>query len=1384
MRHLKRVISIYVFFIFLLSFPQYLSTAHEGHSHEGHQDHHDHGKKYVCIVGNYMTSSIASAVKAIWQDYPSLKEHVAFEIISKTDLDSGLNPVGVVDADLILFDVHGIRLSTPTQSGFDSGVLKEVTDNCGTILAVGETAGLDSQYAAMGLTYDKEIRSYLRYANTENFKNMILLSLKKYLQFSEIKVNPPQEGLKTAYYHYQQEEKLFKTFDEYKDWYRQAGYMKENAAWIAVLTYSSFYGQGQTSVEDELIRTIEEKGFNAFVAFGYPEGDVVERLLIDSEGVPRVSGILSFLFRFSDFGAANSLEKCGVPVVNLITVYGKDGRTWEHDPEGLSSLEVSWQLAIPEIAGLIQPTVVSYRMRERDDETGFFIEQRKPISERIDRAVDRIKAWINLQKKNNRDKKVAIFYWNYPPGKQHVGASYLNVFASVNNVLKKMKDTGYDIGSEAIDPDILLENSLRYGRNVGNWAQGELDEMVKEGKCVLLPLEDYQKWIRNLPVHFMKDVYQDWGTVEESNVMMWTDPEQKRKYMVIPAVKRGNIVILPQPVRGWLQNKEALYHNKDLSPHHQYLGCYLWLKYGFNADAVIHFGTHGTHEWLPGKSNGLSGDDPPEALIQDLPVIYPYIVDDVGEGLVAKRRGSAVIIDHMMPPLKKGGLYHEYAELEELIGDHDRALEQDAAHTRQYMENIIQKIKDLGLEKDIEIGECLNVDARENSQHTFDHEVIHKIGNYLQELKQLNMPYGLHTFGHIPDESLRLSTIQAIKEVAKDVPADELDKNIQTGAMRELSGIIKSLNGYYIATGTGNDPVRNPGSLPTGKNFYAFNPDKIPKREAWQVGIKLTQELLDDFRAKNNGEYPEKLSFVIWGTETIRHEGVLESQILYLLGVEPVWNEWGKVTGIKVIPGERLGRPRIDVVVSSAAEEMFGQLTQYIDQAVQMVKELDEKDNWVRQHIMGLTEKLVKQGWPQKKAEQYAAVRIFDEAPGRYDLNVSRIISASGSWEDDSVVADEYLKRMSYGYGNGLWGEPMEDIYKMVLSGTRMVVHSRSTNLYGTVDNDDFFMYAGGLTAAIRELDGKSPELVITNMMNPAVPEMTPIDRMMGMELRSRYWNPEWIEGMKKEGFEGANKMSEFVENMWGWHVTVPETMDDARWQQTFEVYVEDKYGMDLKNFFHDKNPYAYQALTARMLEVIRKGYWQPSEETRQVLAEEYMETVMKHGVACCEQTCNNPAFQQYMTDVINTADIASSDTLIQYAEILKTATGKTFDERKTAMDKIIQTHAPLPDKNIRPLTSTETDRQKLGHNSHETTPIKEVSDDSIPDGEEKSGDKENEVVKGLEMEEIENNESKLSDTNDDSKFSNYKADKPWIIAVVVLGCIGFFAYGWMRRRF
>lgn len=1328
-------------------------TAHENHTHEhtneehhhNHDHNHDHKeqpKKYTFIVGNYLTPLITNTIKSIWAEYPVIKEKVEFELISKTDLDSGFDHNEITDSEIVVIDIMGIKISTSTQAGFNQDAIKRAISNGATILPINQSGGVDAQYTKIGLNYDETFRSYFQLGGAENFKNMVLNSLAKYLNISEIEFKQPQKELKTAYYHYNNSNGVkFKTFDEYKSWYQKEGYFKEDAKWVAVLTYSSFYDQGQASIEDELIRNVEEKGFNAFVAFGYPATKVIDNLLMDSNGNSRVSGILSFLFRFARFDVVKSLDKLGVPIINLITVYGKDGNEWKADNEGLSSLEVSWQLAIPEIAGLIQPTVAAYRIRERDEETGFYVEKRLPIYERVNRAIDRLKKWINLQNKNNKDKKTAIFYWNYPPGKQHIGASYLNVFASIENLLKKMKEAGYDVGDEDIDKEQLLKTSLEYGRNIGNWAPGELDEMVKAKKCVLVPLGDYRSWFSKLPSIFIKEVNDDWGDVTKSDLMVWTDPKDKKRYMVIPAIQRGNVVIVPQPVRGWLQNKEAMYHDEDLWPHHQYIGVYSWLKNEFKADVIIHFGTHGTHEWLPGKTNGLSGDDPPEAIIQDLPVIYPYIVDDVGEGLVAKRRGAAVTIDHMIPPLKKGGLYHEYAELEELISDHHRSLGQEPALARQYMKSIIKKITSLGLEKDINIEDSVNLDGKDGDPHTFSHDVIHEIGEYLDELKQINMPYGLHTFGKAPAENLRKSTIEAIKEVATEIPAEELENNILIGAKRELENTIKAMNGGYIPTGTGNDPVRNPQSLPTGKNFYAFNPDKIPKKEAWLVGVKLTDELLKKYKAEHEGKYPEKLAFVIWGTETIRHEGILESQILYLLGVTPIWNNWGKVTGIQIIPRDKLGRPRIDIVVSSAAEEMFGQLTQYIDQAVQMVKVLNEKDNRVRKHTRVLTEKLVQKGWTLEKAEQYASVRIFDEAPGRHDLNVSRITSASGTWKDDSVVADDYFKHMSYGYGNGLWGEKMEEVYKEVLSGTEMVLHSRSTNLYGTLDNDDFFMYAGGLVAAVRKLDGESPELNVTNIMNPAKPEMTSIERMMGMEMRSRYWNPKWIEGMMEEGYEGANKMSAFVDNMWGWQVTVPDTITDKHWEQTFEVYVEDKYGMNLDEFFDKTNPWAQQSISARMLEADRKKYWKAPEKMKNVLSKNYAMSVIEKGVACCEHTCNNPALNQFITNIISVAGLLTPQQLEMFKMQISKATGKKTDELETQNNK--------PKESLS--KKEEVVEQKPENVKSET---------------------EGKKIEGFEM---------VEETSDKTEVTS--SGSSWVIMAIVVGILALLVFGWKRKK-
>ncbi len=440
-----------------------------------------------------------------------------------------------------------------------------------------------------------------------------------------------------------------------------------------------------------------------------------------------------------------------------------------------------------------------------------------------------------------------------------------------------------------------------------------------------------------------------------------------------------------------------------------------------------------------------------------------------------------------------------------------------------------------------------------------------------------------------------------------------------------------ALSGHFVPAGMGGEPIRNPDSYPTGANFYGIDPDKVPKPAAWEMGTKLAEQMLQD-HLKKTGKPLEKVSFVIWGDETMRHEGVLESQIFYLLGTKPIWDERGKVVGVEVIPREKLGRPRVDIVIASAAEGMFSNVTHLMDEAVQKVKALDEPDNVVRKHYLQAKQALIAQGVKPELADRMAGVRIFDEPPGTYELNTSTIVAKSGSWDTDAGFANDYIRKMGHGYGNGFWGEPMPDAFRLALSGTNTVVHSNSTALYGALDNDDMFMYMGGLTSAIRSLDGKDPETLVTDTRDPGKPAMTDLGTFIGREFHSRYVNPTWIKGMQKEGYaRGAGAMREFTEYMWGWNATVKSAVDDRMWKETFDTYVEDKQHLGMKQFFESKSPFAYQDITARMLETVRKGYWNADQATKSKLLSEYIESINKHGVNCTDVSCGNAKLLEYV---------------------------------------------------------------------------------------------------------------------------------------------------------
>jgi cobaltochelatase CobN len=416
--------------------------------------------------------------------------------------------------------------------------------------------------------------------------------------------------------------------------------------------------------------------------------------------------------------------------------------------------------------------------------------------------------------------------------------------------------------------------------------------------------------------------------------------------------------------------------------------------------------------------------------------------------------------------------------------------------------------------------------------------------------------------------------------------------------------------------------------------------------------VRLARELIEGYKQRHR-TYPDKLTFNLWGVETIRHEGVMESQIMYLMGIKPKWDERGRVIGVEAIPRNELGRQRIDVTIvpSGLYRDLFSNLMALLDNAVSLAKEQNEDDNILRANVLKTKQMLIEKGISEDKAERLASVRLFTVPSGAYGTNLDKVIPLSNTWDTEKQVADVYFMRMSYMYGQGFWGEKIErqsdsaaerqedislTLFKNALSGSKMAVHSRSGNVYATLDNDDFFQYLGGTAMAIRAVDGKTPEVYVTNMSNPKIPKQETLEKFMGREMRARYLNPEWIKAMMKEGYAGARFIDKTVEHLWGWQVTVPEAVDAAKWNEMYETYVLDRNGLNIKELFRkSKNMWAYQSIVARMLETVRKDYWKPDKKVIETLAKEYAEGVKEIGLACCDHTCNNPLLTKFTSSML-----------------------------------------------------------------------------------------------------------------------------------------------------
>jgi cobaltochelatase CobN len=507
-------------------------------------------------------------------------------------------------------------------------------------------------------------------------------------------------------------------------------------------------------------------------------------------------------------------------------------------------------------------------------------------------------------------------------------------------------------------------------------------------------------------------------------------------------------------------------------------------------------------------------------------------------------------------------------------------------------------------------------------------------------------------------------------------------RNLRLSPENELSSLITILSGHFEPSGMSGDPLRTPAGLPTGRNLHDFDPNLLPTREAWELGKKMTADLLDRFQ-KEQGKVPEKVSMVLWYGETIRHQGAMESEALYLMGVEPRWNDRGVVDGLRLIPEKELGRPRIDVVLTLGGiyRDGFPDKVILLNRASQLAAA--DGDNAIARHTRQVAEALKKAGVAPEMAEKAARARAFAATPGDYGTGIADMVKQSKDAGNFKGLVNQYLNQMNHAYSSELWGDAIPGALSTHLEGNQAIVHSRTTNVYGVLDNDDFYQYAGGLNAATKAANnGTAPAFYVNDMKTRGDERVTGIQAYMATELNARYWNPRWIREMQKAGYSGARAIANNMENLYGWQATSAEHMDGSFWQESYDVYVADKYGLEMDKFFGKENPHAKQMILARMLEVDRQGSYKFSSQQRADMVRKYVQTVAAIGVSCSANTCENLKLHQYIAAQAALISGLGNAELAAFGRNLSKATGWNKSAFIHAPSAMLAGNQQAPQKN------------------------------------------------------------------------------------------------------
>jgi cobaltochelatase CobN len=938
---------------------------------------------------------------------------------------------------------------------------------------------------------------------------------------------------------------------------------------------------------------------------------------------------------------AQHLADLDLPVLQAPTC-NRPRADWLADEAGLSPLDVAAGVAIPEFDGRIIGPAFAFKEHVDDGgELGTPVSALRTDRDRTRRIAGLAARLAQLRHTPAADKRVAIVLSAYPTKRSRLGnAVGLDTPASTIRLLEALRDGGYRVAGIPDDGDALMAALAQ--RLTYEWP--DLTDAQADLAIGRLDAGTYTTWFATLPEQARQQIEAVWGP-PPGEVFLHRPAGHPHGpgALVVPGLDLGNVVVTIQPPRGFGSDPIATYHAPDVPPPHHYLAFYRWLDTVWRADAIVHVGKHGTAEWLPGKANAPSGACFPDAALGDMPFVYPFVVNDPGEGTQAKRRTHAVIVDHLVPPLTRAETYDDIARLEQLLDAYAQAHAMDPAKLPTLRRQVWDLLVEAEIHRDLGLASASDEVPDEDA---FDGMVL-DIDGYICALKDAQIRGGLHVLGQAPAEdalvdlvlaitrlpqgpvpSLR-QTVAAALDVSLDDPSlpgrradvDRVEAECRRRAEAlaaqgwraearagpverwicdrlvpalqrtpdEIARVLAALEGRYVPAGPSGAPSRGAAHvLPTGRNFYSVDPKGLPSPLAWDVGRRLAERLVERHVAET-GAVPRTVGLVLWGTAAMRTGGDDAAQALALLGVRPVWEpESGRVIGLEPIPMTELGRPRVDVTlrISGFFRDAFPHLVTLLDDAVALVAGLDEASdiNPVREARPG-------------------DARIWGPPPGGYGSGILPVLER-GSWRSDADLADVYLAWSGFAYGRHRFGEAAPDALRRRLGAVEVAVKNQDNREHDIFDSDDYLQDHGGMVAAVRALTGRAPKAWFGDTADPATPQVRTLAEEAARVVRSRVINPRWIDAMRRHGYKGAFELAATVDYLFGYDATA-QVVEDWMYERVTQAYVGDP---ELRAFFRDVNPWALTSIAEKLLEADRRGMWDASDASRKTLVDAILE--------------------------------------------------------------------------------------------------------------------------------------------------------------------------------